>query len=65
MDLVWFSAVRHFHDFRRVSTIAKRRVAEECLLGQNLWEIEVITFARIREVILDQLLATKAEIIQS
>ena len=34
-------------------------------LGQNLSEMEVRTFARIKKVIWDQLLATKAEIIQS
>ena len=34
-------------------------------LGQNLLEIDVSTFARIKNVIWDQLLATKAEIIQS
>ena len=39
----------------------------ECLveLGQNLSEIDIRTFARIKKVIWDQLLATKAEIIQS
>ena len=34
-------------------------------LGQNLFEIDVRTFARTKKVIWDQLLATKAEIIQS
>ena len=34
-------------------------------LGKNLLEMEVRTFARIRKVIWDQLLDTKAEIIQS
>ena len=34
-------------------------------LGQNLSEVEVRTFARIKKVIWDQLLATKVEIIQS
>ena len=33
-------------------------------LGQNLSEIEFRTFARIKKVIWDQLLATKAEIIK-
>ena len=33
-------------------------------LGQNLSEIECRTFARIKKVIWDQLLATKAEIIK-
>ena len=33
-------------------------------LGQNLSEIEVRTFARIKKVIWEQLLATKAEIIK-
>ena len=33
-------------------------------LGQNLSEIEVRTFARIKKVIWDQLLATKAEVIK-
>ena len=33
-------------------------------LGQNLSEMEVRTFARIRKVIWDQLLASKAEIIK-
>ena len=45
-----------------------RRVAEdseECLYGENWAEIDVRTFARIKKVIWDQLLATKAEIIQS
>ena len=32
-------------------------------LGQNLSEMEVRTFARLKKVIWDQLLATKAEII--
>ena len=32
--------------------------------GQNLSEMDVRTFARIKKVIWDQLLATKAEIIQ-
>ena len=45
--------------------IAKwRRVAEECLLGENWAKIDVRTSARIKKVIWDQLLATKAEIIQ-
>ena len=34
-------------------------------LGENLLEMEVRKFARIKKVIWDQLLATKAEIIQS
>ena len=34
-------------------------------LGQNPSEMDVRTFARIKNVIWDQLLATKAEIIQS
>ena len=34
-------------------------------LGKNPLEMEVRTFARIRKVIWDQLLDTKAEIIQS
>ena len=34
-------------------------------LGQKRTEMEVRTFARIKKVIWDQLLATKAEIIQS
>ena len=34
-------------------------------LGQNPSEIDVRTFARIKNLIWDQLLATKAEIIQS
>ena len=34
-------------------------------LGKNPLEMEVRTFARIKKVIWDQLLATKAEIIQS
>ena len=34
-------------------------------LGENLLEMEVRRFARIKKVIWDQLLATKAEIIQS
>ena len=34
-------------------------------LGKNLLEMEVRTFARIKKVIWDQLVATKAEIIQS
>ena len=34
-------------------------------LGQNLSEIDVRAFARIKKVIWDQLLSTKAEIIQS
>ena len=34
-------------------------------LGQNPSEIDVRTYARIKNVIWDQLLATKAEIIQS
>ena len=33
-------------------------------LGQNLSEIEVRTFARIKKVIWDQLLATKCEVIK-
>ena len=33
-------------------------------VGQNLSEMDVRTFARIKKVIWDQLLATKAEIIQ-
>ena len=33
-------------------------------LGQNLSEMEVKTFTRIKKVIWDQLLATKAEIIK-
>ena len=33
-------------------------------LGQNLSEIEVRTFARIKKVIWEQLLATKADIIK-
>ena len=33
-------------------------------LGQNLSEIEVRTFARIKKVIWEQLLASKAEIIK-
>ena len=37
---------------------------EEWLFGQN-WAMDVRTFARIKTVIWDQLLATKAEIIQS
>ena len=44
-------------------------VAKECFiwskLGQNLSEIDVRAFARIKKVIWDQLLSTKAEIIQS
>ena len=42
-----------------------RRVAEESLFGENWAKIDVRTFARIKKVIWDQLLATKAEIIQS
>ena len=34
-------------------------------LSQNLSEMDIRTFARIKKVIWDQLLATKAEIIQS
>ena len=34
-------------------------------LGQNLLELDVRTFPRIKKVIWDQLLVTKAEIIQS
>ena len=34
-------------------------------LGQNLSEMDARTFAKIKRVIWDQLLATKAEIIQS
>ena len=34
-------------------------------LGKNPLEMEVRTFARIKKVIWDQLLATKVEIIQS
>ena len=34
-------------------------------LGENLLEMEVRRFARIKKVIWDQLLDTKAEIIQS
>ena len=34
-------------------------------LGQNPPEMDIRTFARIKNVIWDQLLATKAEIIQS
>ena len=44
-------------------------VVKECLfgqkLGQNLSEVDVRAFARIKKVIWDQLLSTKAEIIQS
>ena len=44
-------------------------VTEEWLfgikLGQNLSEMDVRTFAMIKKVIWDQLLATNAEIIQS
>ena len=42
-------------------------VAEECLFGQNWAKISrrVRTFARIKKVTWDQLLATNAEIIQS
>ena len=67
ITLRWPSpAVRLFHDFRRVSTIAKcRRVAEECLFGENWGKLDVKTYARIKKVIWDQLLAIKAEIIQS
>ena len=41
--------------------------AEECLFGQNWAKISrrVRTFARIKKVTWDQLLATNAEIIQS
>ena len=34
-------------------------------LGQSLSQMDVFTFARIKKVIWDQLLATKAEIIQN
>ena len=34
-------------------------------LGQNPSQIEVRTFARVKNLMWDQLLATKAEIIQS
>ena len=43
-------------------------MGEMCIwskLGQNPSEIDVRTYARIKNVIWDQLLATKAEIIQS
>ena len=43
-------------------------VVKECLfgqkLGQNLSEVDVRAFARIKKVIWDQLLVTKAEIIK-
>ena len=49
MDFEQFSAVRLFHDFGRVSTIAKwQRVAEEWLFGQNwaklsrIWRSELL-----------------------
>ena len=44
--------------------LSLRAVAEECL-AQNLSEMDVKTFARIKKVIWDQLLATKVEILQS
>ena len=34
-------------------------------LGHNPWETHIRTFAKIKNVTYDQLLATKAEIIQS
>ena len=34
-------------------------------LGQNLSEMDLRTFARIKNVVWDQLLATKVDIIQS
>ena len=43
----------------------RQMVAEECLFGKNWAKIDVRTFARIKKVIWDQLLAAKAEIIQS
>ena len=38
----------------------RQMVAEECLFGKNWAKIDVRTFARIKKVIWDQLLATKA-----
>ena len=61
-------------EFCQVSelTIQKKKMAagrEEMFiwskLGQNPSQVDVRTFARIKNVIWDQLLATKAEIIQS
>ena len=43
---------------------SRGRVFTWCKLGQNLLGIDVRTFAGIKKVIWDQLLATKAEIIQ-
>ena len=62
-----------FRDSGRVSTITKlakmaasrRGMFVWSKLSQNLSEMDVRTFARIKKVIWDQLLASKAEIIQS
>ena len=49
----------------RQMTASRGRVFIWSKLGHDLSEMEVRTFARIEKVIWDQLLATKAEIIQS
>ena len=59
MDLGQFSAVRLFHDFGRVSTIANKMAARGgrggvfiwSKLDQNLSEMDVRTFAWIKKVI--------------